>query len=99
MVIACKPIGIERSLALLHARIIDTWLDPLTDEPSHDPALTAVPLGATPWQLQVENNHPRLGQRQLSLDAIHGYDEQCLPRGTDPGTQALLQTKGLWPTG
>jgi hypothetical protein len=96
---ACKPIGVERSLALLHARIIDAWLCPLADEPSHDPALAAVPLCEMPLQLLVGNNHPLLRHRQLSLDAIRGYPWQRLPRGAYPGTQALLQTKGLWPPG
>ena len=96
---ACKPIGVERSLALLHARIIDAWLCPLADEPSHDPALAAVPLCAMPLQLLVGNNHPLLRHRQLSLDAIRGYPWQRPPRGAYPGTQALLQTKGLWPPG
>jgi len=96
---ACKPIGVERSLALLHARIIDAWLCPLADEPSHDPALAAVPLCEMPLQLLVGNNHPLLRHRQLSLNAIRGYPWQRLPRGAYPGTQALLQTKGLWPPG
>ena len=96
---ACKPIGVERSLALLQARIIDAWLCPLADQPSHDPALAAVPLCEMPLQLLVGNNHPLLRHRLLSLDAIRGYPWQRLPRGAYPGTQALLQTKGLWPPG
>ena len=96
---ACKPIGVERSLALLQARIIDAWLCPLADKPSHDPALAAVPLCEMPLQLLVGNNHPLLRHRPLSLDAIRGYPWQRLPRGAYPGTQALLQTKGLWPPG
>lgn len=94
---ACKPIGVERSLNLLRARVIDAWLCPLSDAPRQDPDLTTVPLCAMPLQLLVGSNHPLLRQRQLSLEVIRRYPWQHVPRGAYPGTQALLQTKGLWP--